>query len=90
MRKIFALLVLLTLLSFPGQTQDSDVLYQSESLVIRSLSASVYVHTSYLHTEAYGQVACNGMIFIDQGEAAVFDTPNYDSVSTELIRWIQR
>jgi metallo-beta-lactamase class B len=90
MRKIFALLVLLTLLSFPGQTQDSDVLYQSESLVIRSLSASVYVHTSYLHTETYGQVACNGMIFIKQGEAAVFDTPNYDSVSTELIRWIER
>jgi len=89
MEKTFALLALLLHLPALGQTQTSDVVHQSESLVIKALSTSVYLHTSYLHTEAYGQVPCNGMLLLDQGEVVVFDTPNYDSVSAELIQWIE-
>jgi len=34
-------------------------------------------------------VACNGLIFIDQGEAAVFDTPTNPDVSKALIQAIE-
>ncbi len=48
------------------------------------------MHVSYLATKSFGKVACNGMVLIDDKEAIVFDTPTDDSVSLELIRWIEQ
>lgn len=62
--------------------------YESESLLIRKISAHVYEHTSYLNTESFGKVACNGMVVIQGGEAVVFDTPANEESSRELIRYL--
>ncbi|MCG8322705.1 MAG: hypothetical protein MI921_24605 [Cytophagales bacterium] len=32
-------------------------------------------HKSYLETQDFGEVECNGLIFGSRGEAIVFDTP---------------
>jgi metallo-beta-lactamase class B len=63
--------------------------YKSDNLEIYALTANTYVHQSYLQTEQWGKVSCNGLIYINKGEAVVFDTPPTDSVSFELIHWIQ-
>ena len=42
-----------------------------------------------MDTEDYGRVACNGMLVINGGEAAVFDTPTNDQISEELIKWVE-
>ena len=64
-------------------------LYQSETLQIQQLSPNTFVHISYLSTDDFGKVACNGMIVINGGEALVFDTPADGAASKELIAWLE-
>lgn len=63
--------------------------YKSENLKIEQLSAHTYVHISYLNTQSFGKVACNGLIVIDDGEALIFDTPVDDTASEELLDWTE-
>lgn len=72
-----------------GSSLDSLV-YQSENLIIRQLSSHVYVHTSFLETESFGRVPCNGMVVLHAGEAVVFDTPADNKSSLELIDYFNR
>ncbi|MBC6368328.1 subclass B1 metallo-beta-lactamase [Algoriphagus sp. AK58] len=69
--------------------QQSKTVYTSETLKIEQISPHTFVHISYLSTQDFGKVACNGMIVIDGGEALVFDTPTDDAVSRELIDWLE-
>jgi metallo-beta-lactamase class B len=69
--------------------QQPKPLYQSETLQIEQLSPNTFVHISYLSTDDFGKVACNGMIVINGGEALVFDTPADGETSEELIAWLE-
>jgi len=62
--------------------------YRSETLLINKISEMVYEHTSYLNTESFGKVPCNGMIVCNKNEAVIFDTPIDDASSAELINWV--
>lgn len=68
---------------------ENKTVYQSETLVITQVSPNVYQHTSFLQTESFGNVPCNGMIVHNNNETVVFDTPVNDEISEELIQWIQ-
>ena len=68
----------------------SKVIYDSGTLIIKKLSEHAYIHISFLETEEYGKVPCNGMILVDKAEAFVLETPVDDSVSAELIEWISK
>lgn len=74
-------------ISCTQQTPIKD--YESETLKIKKLTTNTYIHTSYLNTKNYKNIPCNGLIFAKNGEAIVFDTPTTDSVSNELITWIE-
>lgn len=69
--------------------QQPKPLYQSETLQIEQLTPNTFVHISYLSTDDFGKVACNGMIVVDGGEALVFDTPADNEASKELIAWLE-
>ena len=71
-----------------GAAQDTS-LYQSETLEIQKITDQVYQHISFLNTESFGKVPCNGMIVLDKGEAIIFDTPTDSATSVELIDWIE-
>ncbi|MCG7856401.1 subclass B1 metallo-beta-lactamase [Flavihumibacter sediminis] len=84
-------------LRFPGSVpcflayslpQADDTIYRSETLILTRISPNVYVHTTFLNTETWGKVSCNGMIVTGGKEALVFDTPADDSSSAELIDFI--
>lgn len=62
--------------------------YKTDSLVIRQIAPHSYQHISYLKTESFGLVACNGMIAVSGNEAIVFDTPTGNQTSLQLINWI--
>src|SRR5690606_15506376 len=64
-----------------------SLVYQSENLIIRQLSDHIYLHTSFLDTESFGKVSCNGMVVINMGEAIVFDTPTDEKSSLELFKY---
>lgn len=55
---------------------------------IEQITPATFVHKSKLQTETWGKVSCNGLVYIADGEAIVFDTPVDDSAARELIRWV--
>lgn len=73
----------------PAQHSSDSVLYRSDKLVITRIAPHTYVHTSYLQTNDFGKVPCNGMIVADQQQAAIFDTPADDSSAVELITYLK-
>ncbi|TAI48039.1 subclass B1 metallo-beta-lactamase [Flagellimonas allohymeniacidonis] len=90
MRLPFFLVLAFAFCSMGCKTDSHSKTYESESLVIKQLGNKTFLHISYLQTEDYGKVACNGMIVVDNGEALVFDTPTNDTASLELIRWVEK
>ncbi len=74
---------------FECHGQEKNYAYESETLLIEQLSENTFRHVSWLESERFGKVACNGMLVKDKGEALVFDTPVSGTVSQELITWIK-
>ncbi len=74
-----------------SSTQTNKMLsnYTSERLVIEKIGKQVFQHISFLNTESFGRVPCNGMIVFDQNEAIIFDTPTDSAASVELIEWVE-
>lgn len=87
--KFKSCLIIFLIVSVLGcKTQQFTSNYESDQLKVEQLTENTFRHISYLATESYGKVACNGMIVIDNNEAIVFDTPTNDSDAKELIDWI--
>lgn len=61
---------------------------KSDLLEIKELKPNIFQHISYLDTKSYGKVPCNGMVYVNEGEAVIFDTPVNDSASKELLNWL--
>lgn len=81
----------LILFSCSKQIQESQnplIVYESENLIIEKISENVYQHISFLQTNDFGKVSCNGMIVVNQNEAVVLDTPADAESSAELIQFI--
>jgi metallo-beta-lactamase class B len=47
------------------------------------------MHVSYLQTDEWGLVGCNGMVYKNDEMAFVFDTPTRDEDSELLIDWLE-
>lgn len=62
--------------------------YASENLRVVPLTQHTYLHISYLQTESWGKVACNGLVVVRGGEAVVIDTPVDAEATEELLSWI--
>ncbi|HLP17473.1 MAG TPA: subclass B1 metallo-beta-lactamase [Bacteroidota bacterium] len=61
----------------------------SPDIEVIKISEHAYVHVSYTSLPQYGRVGSNGMILLNHGKAALFDTPMTDSLTAVLVRWIQ-
>ncbi|HEV7350389.1 subclass B1 metallo-beta-lactamase [Telluribacter sp.] len=73
---------------YPSAGQVAPV-YTSENLVVQKVADHVYQHISYLQTQSFGKVECNGMVVVNKKEALVFDTPSNSKATQELIKWVQ-
>lgn len=60
----------------------------TDDLFLFKISEHVYIHTSYYEYEVYGRIASNGMIYTDNEEALLFDTPVTDSLTEILCDYI--
>ncbi len=80
---------LILLISWVGSPQSGLFPYESPRLQIKKITEQAYIHISFLETQDYGKVPCNGMIVISDNEAVVLETPVDDEVSEELIKWIE-
>jgi metallo-beta-lactamase class B len=68
----------------------SKVVYESENLIITQISENSFQHISFLQTQSFGNVSCNGLIVRNNNETIIFDTPTNDASSEELIEWIEK
>ena len=64
--------------------------YRSENLIITQIAENSFEHTSFLQTNDFGNVPCNGVIVRNNKETIIFDTPTNDRNSEELIEWITK
>lgn len=64
-----------------GPGNKTTLQYEDTALRIGPLSAHTWLHTSYLATQQFGKVDCNGWIILDADTAVIFDTPA-DSLAT--------
>lgn len=48
------------------------------------LKPNVYQHITYLQTQTWGKVGCNGAVYIQGKKAIIFDTPS-DNKSSEIL-----
>lgn len=87
-RKIDLFLLLILFIPLQGKSQKLDSAYTSETLKIIPISETSFVHVTYLNTNDFGKVACNGLVYINNTEAAIFDTPSDKTATEELIRWV--
>lgn len=62
---------------------------KSDSLIITQLSENTFEHTTYLKTNDFGNVPCNGLIVRDGSEVVIFDTPTSNTGSAMLIFWVE-
>lgn len=77
-----------SIISTPIETSDS-IVFKSDSLIIKQLASHTYQHISYLSTESFGNVACNGMIVANNGEAIIFDSPTNNFSTEQLIDFVK-
>jgi metallo-beta-lactamase class B len=62
--------------------------FTSDILVVTQVAPNAFVHTTFLQTNDFGYVPCNGLIVRNGNEAFVFDTPTTDAGSEALLKWI--
>ena len=86
--------MVITLTSLNCSVQKRDAfgpkeVYRSGDLVVTQLTENAFEHTSFLQTDDFGNVPCNGLIVRNSNEVIVFDTPASDKSAQELISWIK-
>jgi metallo-beta-lactamase class B len=81
------ILLILTILFAQFSLAKKDTIEVSDYLRIVPISEHSYLHISYI---PYNQslIQCNGLVYIKNGEAAVFDTPIGNEASNNLLQWI--
>ena len=67
----------------------SQEVYKSNDLIVIQIAENSFIHTSFLQTNDFGNVPCNGLIVRNSNEAIIFDTPTNDKSAEELINWIK-
>ncbi len=91
MLKYLPLLVLVLIFGCHStKTSQTNKTSNTENLTLQQVNRNVYQHISYLQTESFGKVTCNGMIVFNKNEAIIFDTPPDNSTSLELINWVEK
>ncbi len=64
--------------------------YESAELVIEQLTDHTFIHISYLNTNDFGKVRCNGLVVREGEKALIIDAPTNSIASLELINWIEK
>jgi len=63
-------------------------IYDTDALKIEQLTTHTFVHLSYLQTKEWGNVPSNGVIFENNSQVIVLDSPANKAATDALIDWI--
>lgn len=63
--------------------------YSTGQLEIIQLRKGLYLHVSQIALSNGSTFPCNGLVYTDQGEAVIFDSPASDEGTAELMSWME-
>lgn len=66
-----------------------DTVKISPELEMIQISQNAYIHVSYINLPGYGRVPANGLVYADKHRAFLFDTPWNESLTEELVIYIE-
>ncbi|HEX9971116.1 MAG TPA: subclass B1 metallo-beta-lactamase, partial [bacterium] len=61
----------------------------SNDIELIKISEHAYLHISYTASPQFGRFPSNGLIFINNQKAFLFDTPMTESLTKDLVSWLQ-
>ena len=82
----FFLLLLFLLTLVPVQAEPITL---DKNLEMELLRPGVWLHRSWMEVEGFGRVECNGLVFVNEGEALVIDTPGSLELTEALLKWLE-
>lgn len=88
MKKIIITLAIALLASSAQYAQKTDKITISSDIELYKLSDNVYVHVSYFSFPKFGRFPSNGLVFVNNREAFLMDTPPNDSLTAILYKWL--
>lgn len=91
-KTLLLIVISLTIINCSFQKVEAFIpkeIYRSNDLIVTQITENSFVHISFLQTNDFGNVPCNGLIVRNNNEVIIFDTPTNDKSSEELINWIQ-
>ena len=86
--KIFLCSVFTLLISLFSFAQPKEFSYKND-LYVRQISQNCFIHVSVTNSPQFGRFWSNGVIFINNGKAALFDTPSDTILTKQLINMIE-
>lgn len=82
-------LIVFGLISYGSIGQQKEIVKINFDLELIKLSGNAYIHVSYINHPTWGRVSSNGMIFIQNQKAFLFDTPMSDTATQSLVNWVE-
>ncbi|MFC3415252.1 subclass B1 metallo-beta-lactamase [Algoriphagus hitonicola] len=86
--KLLSLAFFTLFLSFNVSLAQKSV-FKNERLEILQLSEHTFQHITYLETDSFGKVPCNGIVVVNEGKAIVVDSPAEEGDAEILLDWVQ-
>ena len=88
--RLIIIFILIGLIHYNGFSQsDYKRIKISNDIELIKISDNSYVHVSYSNLPNYGRISANGLIFINEFEAFLFDSPWTDSLTMDLVNWLR-
>ncbi|MBN1181356.1 MAG: subclass B1 metallo-beta-lactamase [Bacteroidales bacterium] len=89
MKTILFVLAVLVQTIFSFSQELPSTIFISKDIELIQLSKNAYIHVSYSTSPRYKRFPSNGMLLVQNNEAYLFDTPMSDSLTVDLIDYIQ-
>lgn len=87
-KSIFIVFIMLVVVSCQPSKKQQTI--EFNNIDIQKISDNAFVHISYLIIPNYGKFGCNGLVYVNNGEAIIFDTPVDKVASKQLINWVEK
>ena len=62
----------------------------SQGITIKQLMPNLYQHVSYQEVEGYGNVPANGLVYVENDNAYIIDSPWSNEGSQKLLSWVKQ
>jgi metallo-beta-lactamase class B len=85
---IFIFLLACARVTGVAQIDHQETIKITDDLEVIRISDHAWVHVSWTDSPEFGRFSSNGLVFVNQGSAFLFDTPSSDYLTSELNTWI--